>query len=131
MRNKIMLLSVFILIISVLFTACKTNYNFISSTDDITQIEIINVSEDDIIVIKDIEDINMFIKDFNDIDCYIHFTDPIYTIWGKAIRVHYHNGDMEIITWETQRKNINGKAKYGYRYFDFDSFKNLIDKYSE
>lgn len=130
MTKKILYLSL-LCVMLILLTGCKTKYKFAKSTDEITKIEIVKIIDDDVVVLKEINDIQTFLDDFKNVDCYSYLNDPVTKIEGKAIKLYYSNGDNEIITSDAQQRYINGRNLNGFSYFDTNDFENLINKYIE
>lgn len=142
---------IFFCLCTVLFTiillGCevKAKYNYLYEQSEITEIQIVEITEyitgDDgftipklktICVIDDIYDV---IHDLSDIDCYSQYTDPLgVSIGSIGFKFQYDNGDYELICANGQARYFAGQ-KYqnyaGYRYFDDEQFKDLIDKYTE
>lgn len=135
-----------ILIVSILLllTSCgrvPEDYDFLNSTDDISEISLVNLTFDEntkliqtqLIVINNK---NEFIKDFKKVDCYTYFGDPTgVTPEGDSttvIKITYKNNDYELINW-------NGQAEYtlergfnyyaGFSVFDEEQFNALLNQY--
>ena len=93
----------------------------------------VDYSEEYITVIKTIEsDKNEeFLSDFKKIKCYQPIVGSrIDSISGKAIRITYANGDIELITDYGTATVRNGEIHNSTTTFDSDQFSKLIDKYS-
>ena len=134
-------------LLSVILVSCSTSYSFMHGEPDIDtiKIEIVNLetdmgyhegvdySEEYITVIKTIEiDKNEeFLSDFKKIKCYQPIVGSrINSISGKAIRITYANGDIELITDCGTATVQNGEICNSTTMFDSDEFSKLIDKYS-
>ena len=134
-------------LLSVILVSCSTSYSFMHGEPDIDtiKIEIVNLetdmgyhegvdySEEYITVIKTIEsDKNEeFLSDFKKIKCYQPIVGSrIDSISGKAIRITYANGDIELITDYGTATVQNGEIHNSTTTFDSDEFSKLIDKYS-
>ena len=144
--KKGILITVFCLL-SVILVSCSTSYSFMHGEPDIDtiKIEIVNLetdmgyhegvdySEEYITVIKTIEsDKNEeFLSDFKKIKCYQPIVGSrIDSISGKAIRITYASGDIELITDCGTATVQNGEICNSTTKFDSDEFSKLIDKYS-
>ena len=134
-------------LLSVILVSCSTSYSFMHGEPDIDtiKIEIVNLetdmgyhegvdySEEYITVIKTIEsDKNEeFLSDFKKNKCYQPIVGSrIDSISGKAIRITYANGDIELITDYGTATVRNGEIRNSTTTFDSDEFSKLIDKYS-
>ena len=144
--KKGILITVFCLL-SLILVSCSASYSFMHGEPDIDtiKIEIVNLeidmgyhagddySEEYITVIKAIEsDKNEeFLSDFKKIKCYQPVVGSrIDSISGKAIRITYANGDIELITHYGTATVQNGEIHNSTTTFDSDQFSKLIDKYS-
>lgn len=130
MTKKILCLSLMCVIL-LFFQGCKTKYKFAKSTDEITKIEIVEILDENIVVLKEVNDIQTFLGDFSNVECFSYFNDPVTEIQGKSIKIYYSNEDIEIITIYAQQRYIKGKYLNGFSYFDINGFENLINKYIE
>ena len=144
--KKGILITVFCLL-SLIFVSCSSPYSFMHGVPDIDTIKIdivnletnmgyhegVDYSEEYITVIKTIEsDKNEeFLSDFKKIKCYQPIVGSrIDSISGKAIRITYANGDIELITDYGTATVQNGEIHNSTTKFDSDEFSKLIDKYS-
>ena len=134
-------------LLSLILVSCSAPYSFMHGEPDIDtiKIEIVNLevdmgyhegfdySEEYVTVIKAIEsDKNEeFLSDFKKIKCYQPVVGSrIDSISGKAIRITYANGDIELITHYGTATVQNGEIHNSTTTFDSDQFSKLIDKYS-
>ena len=133
-------------LLSLILVSCSAPYSFMHGEPDIDtiKIEIVNLevdmgyhegvdySEEYVTVIKAIEsDKNEeFLSDFKKIKCYQPVVGSrIDSISGKAIRITYANGDIELITHYGTATVQNGEIHNSTTTFDSDQFSKLIDKY--
>ncbi len=131
----------------VLLASCAVPYSFMHGEPDIDtiQIEIVNLntemgyhsgspySEENVSVIKviDHDKLEEFLSDFKKIKSYQpNVGGRIDCIYGKAIRIIYANGDIELITHFGTATVNNGEIWNHTTTFDSDAFSELIDKYS-
>jgi len=127
----------YIIIILLIFTmtGCQIEceYAFEQSTDEIEKIEIAYVNEGEITTKKELssEEQSSIIIDILKLPCYEYWNDPINTIAGNALIIHYFDGTDEIISFQAQAYYAHVNYHYRRSYFDEDSFNALIDKYIE
>ena len=138
------LLSLFVLVFLLLSNiSCrvKETYNFLNSSEKITNISIVTLSfENDELIqttIANIENKSTFLDDFSQIKCHVYFGDPCAaTPEGTpdtVVKITYENGEYELINWNGQstytvERGFNYYA--GFSIFDEEPFKLLISKYS-
>lgn len=130
----------FICTIGMLFSCRnKDSYDFLHDTSEIESIAIVNISvkNDGSITEKEqtvISDIDSFLDDFLAIDCFVWLSDPIgiSETCKFAIKIIYQNGEYELIDWNGQAEYTANKGfrnYVGYRTFDEQQFRKLIDNY--
>ena len=145
MKKSLVMLTLCFL--ALILVSCSVPYNFSQDISDLDQIqiEIVNLetemgdssnaayNEEEISIIKTIENDKKedFISDFKKIKSYQpNFGSRIDYVYGKAIRIIYSNGDIELITHYGTATVKNGEISNQTITFDSDAFSNLLDKYS-
>ena len=140
-------LIVVLCLLSFSLVSCTASYSFMHGEPDIDtiKIEIVNIeiemgyhagsdySEENVSVIKVIENDKMkdFLSDFKKIKCYQpNSGGRIDSILGKAIRITYANGDIELITDYGTATVKNGEILTQTTTFDSEAFEALLKKYS-
>lgn len=144
---KKLLLCMALCILTMIFTSCSVSYRFSQDMSDLDQIQMAIVdlktemgyhagspySEKEVTVIKAIETDKKedFLSDFKTVKCYQpNFGSRIDCISGKAIRITYPNGEIELITHYGTATVKEGKIHTQTITFDVDDFSKLLDNYS-
>ena len=140
MKNVVFVVA--LCLFSVLLFSCAVPYSFMHGEPDIDtiQIEIVNIAtaqkseynEEHFSVIKVIENDKKedFLSGFRNIKSYHPFGHPIGSIFGKAIRIIYSNGDVELITHYGTAVVENGEINIRSITFDSDAFEAFLERYS-
>ena len=145
MKRITFVICIFALLVS--FASCSVKYHFSQDLSELDQIQIdivkletdmgyhagSNYNEDNISVIKTIDNDKKaaFISDFKKIKCYEpNFGSRIDSIIGKAIRITYKNGDIELITSYGVAIVKGGQIRTETTTFDSDAFDKLLEEYS-
>lgn len=127
--------------------SCSVPYEFMQDVSDLDQIqiEIVNLesdmgdwggsvySEENVRVVKVIEndDKDGFLSKFKQIKCYQpNFGGRIDFISGRAVRIVYSNGDVELITHHGTATVNDGEIWVHTTKFDSEAFAALLDEFS-
>ncbi len=138
MRNKSII--AILLCIMLLLTSCVSQYSFLNSESEISEISIVHVSikDDEITQIElvKIQDVSGFLEDFKKIACHKRIGDPsaLYPNdeEADAIKVLYYDGSYELINYygRVTYQHDRGLDYYaGIRAFDEVEYRSFIDKY--
>lgn len=139
-------LPILLCVVAVLFASCSVPYTFAQDMSDLDniKIEIVNLEcsmgyhsgepydEEKVTVISVIEDREKeaFLADFEKIKSYQpNFGSRIDSIYGKAIRITYADGEIELITHYGTATVNNGKIWNQTTTFDSEAFAELLNKY--
>lgn len=139
MRKKCL---VFLALLLVLLTGCNRNrvYPFAYSSDQISNIEIVNIPASsfmrggdlqDITSVKTVfaEDWEALLSDFHEVRCYKYFNDPPTILEGLGIRITYTDGSYDIVGSHTGCYILGEDIKYRWYGFDQEAFLNFIEEY--
>lgn len=127
--RKIALVTLFICIIFLLGCQSTSQYEFAQPTDQISNLELIEVIDNNESVLTTLNVSSSLLTDIQALECKKYINDPSHSINGLAVKISYNDSSYEIISWESNVYCTTSKCKYGFEYFDKDSFNDLLQDY--
>ncbi|MBR2651190.1 MAG: hypothetical protein IKD45_05970 [Clostridia bacterium] len=129
-----------LLLCVILLAGCSDmkKYTFLSSTDEIISIEIIEITTSEAQnktspqykTLKEIGDIGAFISDFYNIPFDTYMFGELTTVgFGTAVRIEYKDGSLEYIKHDAQLRITSSGTFYGSRNCNKGEFDDLLAKY--